>query len=461
VRLALAVLLVVVTDGAALAQNRDPRLDRVQQWLKAVMRHEAGTVDDEASLVGSWGNNAVRTLWVDTNILVQLTRNPKGVAFSVRGEGEVRAQPIRYTSVQLRRMKVLACAAGGRIGDVEAVCGDAADELDPDLMRLAVLSRAARLHGDDNFILRRGALLHADIAMLMAPAAEPIGTSRGPGPGRIRLYISDGLGVDLGLVATHWEIARMLLDDVRPTGANRPAPGRDEMVRQWYRATAAWMQRRESHDTVHLDRARAIFPADPDILFLSGCQRETYAAPHIQSAVRSAVLPSGFSIDVGSPRTELRQAESFFRRALALKPDVSETRLRLGRVLALLGRHADAANELRQAIASTDDPLLVYYGDLFLGAEEEALGQYDAGRDAYERAAALYPTAQSPLLGLSELARRQGDRPAALRALQRVFDLPSTRPERIDPWWSYHVAQARNADELLEDLRASFRGKQP
>jgi len=65
------------------------------------------------------------------------------------------------------------------------------------------------------------------------------------------------------------------------------------------------------------------------------------------------------------------------------------------------------------------------------------------------------------LCALSELARRQGDRPAALRALQRVFDLPSTEPDRIDPWWRYHVAQARNADDLLDDLRAPFLRSEP
>ena len=33
--------------------------------------------------------------------------------------------------------------------------------------------------------------------------------------------------------------------------------------------------------------------------------------------------------------------------------------------------------------------LLRYYGELFLGAAEEALGHYDAARDAYQQAAAL------------------------------------------------------------------------
>ena len=265
------------------------------------------------------------------------------------------------------------------------------------------------------------------------------------------MQISDGREVDLGQGAMHWDIARMVLDSVKP------APGRDEMVRQWYRATAAWMQNREDHDAQHLDRAREIFPTDPDILFLSGCQRETFAAPHIQSAVRSAVLPSGFSLDVGSPRTELAPGGIFFRRALALKPDVSETHLRLGRVLALLGRHADAANELRQAIASTGDTLLLYFGDLFLGAEEQALGQFDAARDAYERAAARTDGAIAS--ARPQRARATARRPARRSARIAAAVRPAAHPVQSGsiPGGRYHVEQARNADELLDDLRKPFR----
>ena len=116
------------------------------------------------------------------------------------------------------------------------------------------------------------------------------------------MEISDGQEIDLRQSAVHWEIARMLLDFVRPRGVDHADPGHDEMVRQWYRATAAWMQLREDHDKLHLDRARAIFPADPDILFLSACQRETYAGVPIQTAVRSAILPTGVTLDVGSER---------------------------------------------------------------------------------------------------------------------------------------------------------------
>jgi tetratricopeptide (TPR) repeat protein len=375
----------------------------------------------------------------------------------MRIPGHFTPQDIPYTNMQLGRLRAFACAAVGIVADPHCRENISSTYLDPDLRRLSELTVAGRLRGDgDNYILRRGALLHTDVAVLVAhDAVQPVPTFAALGPQRIKLEISDGRQTNLRQVAVHWDIARMVLDYLKPANQDTPAPGRDAMVRQWYRATAAWMQHVEDHDTVHLDHARELFPADPDILFLSGTQRETYAASRIQSAVRSAVLPFGVSFAVGSERSELREAEGFFRRALESKPDHGEARLRLGRVLGVLGRHVDAARELGQARASLDDDVLRYYGELFLGAEEESLGQYDAAFDAYHRAAALYPTAQSPWLALSQLARRRGDRTAALRALQQVFDLPS-EPDRDDPWWTYYVSQARNTDQLLEDLRRPF-----
>jgi tetratricopeptide (TPR) repeat protein len=435
----------------------DARLERLGRWLKAVVLHKPGSADQESIEVASWAQPDLQSLWIDVDVLAKLMRHPGSLRFSVKPAGQRTPQDIPYTTRQLRRLKALACAAVGIVAGPHCVENKASIDLDADLLRLSALVFAARSRGDgDNYVLRRGALLHADVAMFVdRTPVEPASTAPQPGPQRFKLEISDGRQIDFGQVAVHWEIARMVLDYVKADGAGEPGPGRDEMVRHWYRATAAWMQYVGDHDTVHLDRAREIFPTDPDILFLSGAQRETYASSHIQSAVRSAVLPFGVFFALGSERAELRQAEGFFRRALESKPDYGEARLRLGRVLGSLGRHVDAARELRQALASVDDDLLRYYGELFLGAEEESLGQYDAAFDAYDRAAARYPTAQSPWLALSQLARRRGDRAAALRALQQVFDLPS-EPDRNDPWWTYYVAQARNIDQLLEDLRRPF-----
>jgi hypothetical protein len=107
--------------------------------------------------------------------------------------------------------------------------------------------------------------------------------------------------------------------------------------------------------------------------------------------------------DVG----EWESAEKLFRRALEAQPNAIGTRVHLGHVLLRLG----------------------------------------------ERAASLYPTAQSPWLALSELARRRYDRPGALRAIDRLFALPADAGDRFDPWWTYQIAQARTADRLLDGVR--------
>jgi tetratricopeptide (TPR) repeat protein len=436
------------------------RLDLLERWLKAVDQHVPGQNDAPLRDVASWTNGELRTLWIDVNAVVQIMRNPR-TSVSVRPEGASRSTTVRFTRAQILRLNLLACAAsGGILIDVECRLLDAANEIDEPLRRLAAHAAAERLRHDYNYLLRRAALLHADVASLSPPGpVEPYASTGLGGLQRFKIEISDGRQMDVGSSPVHWEIARMVLSFVIPPGMDKPAPGRDAMVRQWYRATAAWMQFTENHEPDHLEYARELFPDDPDLLFLSGCGHETYGAPHIQAVVQSAFLPSGVSLGVGSDRSERRQAETFFRRALAVKPEFVEARLRLGRVLGLLGRHEEAASELRQAAAQADEPLMRYYGALYLGAEEETLGRYDAALAAYEQAAALFPTAQSPLLAQSELARRRGDRAAALRALQRLFELPPTQPERDDPWWAYYVAQARNVDDLLADLRRPFLGE--
>ncbi len=81
--------------------------------------------------------------------------------------------------------------------------------------------------------------------------------------------------------------------------------------------------------------------------------------------------------------------------------------------------------------------------------EFEALGNGAEARQSYERAAALSPTAQSPLLGLSRVADQAGDRPAARDAIARVLKLPVYDQERADPWWVYEIVQARGVDGLV------------
>ena len=407
--------------------------------------------------MASWSDQDLRTLWIDINALIRLMRNQNLSRFTFKVEGDPKPIDIRYSSSQIRRLTVLACAAAGTTGERPCEAIGALRDLDEDLRELAIRTADARTDDADNFVLRRGALLHSDIAMLRpaVPRERPSG-AWSPGAAGIRVSISDGRQTELGETSGHWDMSRGLLANVRSHGSERPAPGGDEMVRRWYVATAVWMQDVGEYDNRHLESARDIFPADPDILFLSGCLHETYASAPVQSVVQAAVLPAGVTLAVGSEGRELRQAEADFRRSLQVRPAQPEARLRLGQVLLRLNRQAEAARELREAVASTDDPLLLYYASMFLGSAAEALQLYDEAKASFERAAAQNPMAQSPRLALSELARRRGDRAGALREMQQVFDLPVSQFERYDPWWDYDKAQARAVGQLLTELRRPF-----
>ena len=412
--------------------------------------------------VGAWSAPELRLLWIDTHAVVRLIRNPRTSTFSFKAAGQRSPQDISYPNSPLQRLRALACAAGGQVGagmradEPRCVDIDALKQLDGELRELARRARESRLGGDDNYILRRGAILQADVAMLAPARNEPIAPSFGPGPDRFRMSLADGQGTAFRQVGVHWELARMLLDYVKPRGAEQVAPGRDDMVRDWYRATAAWMQDRQDYDSDHLARAREVFPTDPVILFLSGSQAEIFAAPHVQSAVRSAVVPSGTTFAVGSDRSELHKAEGFYRRAVAADGSLPQLKLRFGHVLLLLERQAEASGHLREALEVEDDPLLRYYGELFLGAALERLGNGEAARQAYTEAAALYPNAQSPHLAMSALARRRGDRATALREMQAVFELQDAGAVQEDPWWTYYKSHARDADDLLKALWRPF-----
>jgi hypothetical protein len=295
--------------AVTLESDVDARLLRVQRWLTALLHHKPGEPDAAAKEVSAWSTGDLRQLWIDTNVLARLIRNPKASSFSLRAEGQPPAQAIHYPPVAFRRLQVLACVAGGQaanpdLSESSSRCREigALNSVDADLQELARRAYASAQRHDDNYILRRGAILEGDVAMLLPGGAEPISTSNGPAPDRFRMNLSDGQGLAFRRVAVHWELARMLLDYIKPVGADRVAPGRDDMVRDWYRATAAWMQDRQDYDDKHLDRAREIFSTDPIILFLSGTQAEVFAAPHIQSAVRSAVTPPGATFGVGSDR---------------------------------------------------------------------------------------------------------------------------------------------------------------
>lgn len=300
-------------------------------------------------------------------------------------------------------------------------------------------------------LARRGTLLHADVALRVSESSRSATSLRSSPTRHYVVNVFDGQDLGGSRAVVHLEVGRALLsflsyrrlDDV-------------EFVSLWYRATSSALlhARRLGYAAPHVTAGLEALPDDVRLLFYDGVMHEVLATPRVQRALDATKMPLGFRPSVDSSRKELDRAEKLLARALKLNSADAEVHLHHGRILAQLDRHAEAAAELAGVDGAFQDTDLAYYAALFHGEEEAALGRRDAARAAFERAAGLCPNAQSPLLALSRLARRYGDRPAAVEALARLFALPTVRSRRLDPWWLYSESHVRDADALLTSLYA-------
>jgi tetratricopeptide (TPR) repeat protein len=412
----------------------DEPIARMSGWMAAVERHKPGTADAPARAIGAWPRSELRDFQADLTFFL-------GVIEAVNGLPP-RKRPMLQPS-RLRPRPVVNAMRG--------------------------LAKEIAQRPDWDQFLKRAALLHADIAMLVplersavqtpspqadppSPQADPLRRRRDSSSGRIIVETEDGLALDLEHGTLHWDIGRTTVESAAPD------PARDETVRAWYRATTAYLEKEEqlAYAVPHLNAGLRLLPGDARLLFYAGALHGAFAGGSVQAAARALESRPGLKSEVGSVEAELEEAEKFFRRALVADPAFAEARLRLGRVLGLLGRHDEATVQLRQTIPELKDSQLVYYAELFLGHEEAAMRRRAEAREHFERAAALYPRAQSPRLAMGLLARTYGDRTAAVRSVKEVFALPPYEDEREDPWWTYHKAHVRNTDALLDELRRPF-----
>jgi hypothetical protein len=436
----MVIVMVIWTGTTARGQDsvvsRTPdRIGRLEQWLEAVEQHEFGTADDPLMRVASWDRRTLWLVWQDVGAVVSLVREPDIGVFYTPIEFEPLSGIFRLPPSRLRTRVI----PYGR----------------EDIKRLKLIAHQVVDRGGEDRILKRGATLHAEIAMLgpAAPAPDP---ARRPRSDSVMLFLADGQQTGVDDAGVQWEMGRRLLDKVRPKHSRKLGadPGADETVRLWYLASNIYMQSVEQVDAWHVDRSVQLFPQDPEVLFVAACAREVFSGPQIQSVLLSTTLARELFNLYGDEGEELRRAEKLYRESLERDPNRAEARIRLGRVLNRRERHQDAIVELRRATMATKNRLLLYYGNLFLGDAADALGLAEEARRAYERAGELFDLAQSPRLAISSMAARAGDRSGALAAIEPV--LGGDQPEPADdPWWSYYTSQTRDLDGLLTALRVA------
>src|SRR5262245_2586929 len=140
VLVALSCLLPGVSAGA---QNRQSdRIERIEGYIKFVRTHEPGDGDTPVYSLSRWSNDAIRALWLDVQTMISFVHctHPKCRPPTVKGV-DGRVQILRYDAAELRALHQIA------------------DQI--------------RENRELDEILKRAAILHADVVMIAHPKSEP------------------------------------------------------------------------------------------------------------------------------------------------------------------------------------------------------------------------------------------------------------------------------------------------
>lgn len=417
-------------------------VERVREWIAAVRGHAPAKMDPPATSIEDWPDEALAVTITD---VVALTRMVRFLDATRTGGSDGVAQKYRERLFTLTP----SARADTKAGDVVVL-----DEL----LGLAPGERIPQV----NHLLELGAMLHTDLGARNEPSSKDLshaGSLDGQHPKRMGML--DGHVVSIIDNAQHWTYARFLLDAVDERAAvSAPRwedvdtdPARVAFVARWYRATIAWLQSqgRWADADPQMAHALEIFPGDARLWFYAGVMHELFAEPQIQQAAQE-MIRSGFVQQVVAEPKELDIAARDLQRAVTLDPGFAEAHLHLGRVLGRQGNHAEAVSELMLAARSIDGGELQYDTRMLLAREQESAGDQVSAKANIERAAALFPRAQSPRLALSELLHHGLDPGAAQAPIDGLLQRPSDQTERVDPWWNYTRSHVRDAGAQLDGV---------
>jgi tetratricopeptide (TPR) repeat protein len=326
-----------------------------------------------------------------------------------------------------------------RTGDRE---GALAEEFPPEKILYGEIDALARLvdgvrrrpsgpirHRLDTFSFEAAVLLHTDRAFAMFERDDPTAQAELELPPR--------------LVA--------LMDE----------PARRAFEPRWVRATALELSHQAQWSLALglLDHASKRYPSDPLLLMARGAVLEARSRLErdtmidYQRVTQLGLRPDRVRAGPREVRAQLQLAEACYRQALAARPDLQHARVRLGRVLQLLGRSDASIAELQAVVAAAPEARDLYFAHLFLGYAHETAGRLDAAAGEYEQAVRAVPDGQAAAVALSHALHRLGRWPASVDALRSGVDRVGRRMV-VDPWWPYVAGQSEDPAALLEALRA-------
>ena len=225
----------------------------------------------------------------------------------------------------------------------------------------------------------------------------------------------------------------------------------DEFERAWLAAELAMLQGTVQPRLVHhlVDAAVARFPSDG---------RFHLARAVVSDQLRHTAPPRATFGGARAPATPPPSVDGLiqlYQHAATFENVRAEARVRLGWLMARLGRPEDALTEL--AAAGPDIPpadrQLLYLKDLLEGQAQATLNRPAEAAAAFRRALS-FGAGQSARVGLMNALIATGDRAAA----EQLSDAIQTAPrEAFDPWWLVAQGAYRHYPQLLTDLRRMIR----
>jgi tetratricopeptide (TPR) repeat protein len=230
--------------------------------------------------------------------------------------------------------------------------------------------------------------------------------------------------------------------------------------RRWYVAWGAHLQStlrlRELED--HLHDAVRKWPEDPDLLTMAGSVYESLFRRAAIQRFDSDYLPMQSRLRRERPDRRRSQtlAESYYRRALDVKSDLFDARVRLGRLRLDSNQFDEALVHVTRAAEHAASPKEHYLARLFLGRVYASAQRWPEAVAAYADADALLADCQSSALALSYALLKQGERTKA-EAQIKVAVGRSSLARCEDPWWEYEFGYGPRVDALLGQLRERLR----
>ena len=260
-----------------------------------------------------------------------------------------------------------------------------------------------------------------DLAAALMMHTEVIFDEIGADPARLRFNLA---------VRKHDRAINGLHQQLHGFSRNTP------LLRTWYLMWEAFRQgfaiAGNAPISDYLDDGLNAFPDDSDMLLSAGARSELMWWGAAQNPQRD---PAGRS---RSGENLLNEARRYLQKSVEANPKAIEARIRLGRVLVLLGRF-DAAGEQLTGPSQSGQPAFEYLRLLFLGDLRERQNDPAGALVAYEEAIGLTPSPQSARLAAAQVSHSMGRRTDAARVAMQAMNTPMTEN---DPWWGYQRGQS-------------------